>query len=265
MNKLNYLLIIWFGILIKPIGAASYGYAALQGRRPTMEDTHVAIKTATHGFYAVFDGHGGKDVASYAAKFLYHNILTNSGFNINPMRALVAGCLLTDQNLPSFANQQGATAILALIKNKQLYIANLGDSRAVLSRHGEAIALSDDHKPNRPDELKRITDAGGFVTHRGVARVQGMLAVSRAFGDHALRPYVICEPQTSLYNIEIGDDFLILACDGVWDVFSNQQAVDIVRTSLQQTDDYMLASKYLANAAYQAGSMDNISVLVIKI
>lgn len=266
MNKLLYLLVCLFTGIFGGICATDYGYTGLQGRRPTMEDKHVAIRNRQHGFYGVFDGHGGAEVADHAAKFLYHNVLTSSGFKINPLRALVAGCLVTDKELPSFAQYQGSTAIMALIKNQRIYIGNIGDSRAVLSHGGEAIALSQDHKPNRPDELKRITEVGGFVTqHGGVARVQGVLAVARAFGDLALRPYVTCEPETRVHKIEPDDEFLILACDGVWDVFSNQQAVDLVRASLQQNQDCKLASKLLADAAYQAGSMDNISVLVVKL
>jgi protein phosphatase 1L len=264
MNKQRYLLILLFNFAGFAF-AIEHGHTGLQGRRPTMEDAHVAIKTGDHGFYGVFDGHGGSEVANYVAKFLYHNILTNSGFKINPMRALIAGCLVTDQDLPSFAYHQGSTAIMALIKNKCLYVGNIGDSRAVLSHQGQAVALSSDHKPTRADELKRITDAGGFVTQRGgVARVQGVLAMARAFGDLALRPYVICEPETCLHRITTGDEFLILACDGVWDVLSNQQAVELVRASLQQNGDCKLASKILVDAAYQAGSMDNISALIIK-
>ena len=197
---------------------------------------------------------------------LYFNIINSTNFKTSPLRAILAGCLLTNQDLSSLAEQQGSTAIMALIKNGQIYVGNVGDSRAVLCSASKAQALSQDHKPDRPDEHKRITDLGGFVTSRGgVARVQGILAVSRAFGDFGLKPYVIAQPEIVVHEIKKQDEFLILACDGVWDVFTNQQAVDLVKASLQKSHDPRAAAQILAQAAYDAGSMDNISVLVVQL
>ncbi len=244
----------------------TYGHASLQGRRPTMEDTYFAKEAESHAFYGVFDGHGGVEVARHLALKLYFNIVSCSYFKASPLRAMAAGCLLTNQDLLSFAENQGSCAIMALIKDDRLFIGNVGDSRAVLCRAGVAHALSQDHKPTRPDERKRIQDLGGFITMRGgVARVQGVLAITRAFGDFKLKPYVIAQPETLTHQIVREDEFLVLACDGVWDVFTNQQAVDLVRVSLQKSQDPKLAAQALAQAAYDAGSMDNISVLVVKL
>lgn len=159
--------------------------------------------------------------------------------------------------------QQGSTALTALIIDATMFIANTGDSRAVLCHEGTATPLSDDHKPTRPDEYERIIKAGGQVINYGVPRVQGVLALSRALGDFELNPYVICEPEIVSKKIVNGDQFLILACDGVWDVLSNQEAVDIVRNQLTQSDDLTAAADALVQAAYKAGSTDNISALVI--
>lgn len=268
-SKLILILTICFaglkGNFSAPIGNAVYGHACLQGRRPTMEDAYFVKETPTHAFYGVFDGHGGSFVSRQLALKLYFNIVTSANFKASPLRAMIAGCLLTNQDLPSLADQQGSTAIMALFKNNQIYVGNVGDSRAVLCQAGKAVALSQDHKPDRPDEFARIKKLGGFVTCHGVPRVQGVLAVSRAFGDFALKPYVIAQPETLVHSLTGQDEFLILACDGVWDVFTNQQAVDIVRASLQQKPDPKFAAKQLAQAAYDTGSMDNISVLVVKL
>ncbi len=243
-----------------------YGYASLQGRRPNMEDTHFVKIAPDHAFYGVFDGHGGNLVSRYLALKLYFNIVTHTQFKLSPLQAMALGALATNHELPSLADNQGSTAIMALIKGGRIYVGNVGDSRAVLAQNGVAVALSQDHKPNRPDEYQRIKDLGGFVSNHGnVARLQGVLAVSRAFGDFSLRPYITAQPEMLVHGITPNDEFLILACDGVWDVFSNQQAIDLVRASLDQDSDPKVAAQKLTQAAYDAGSMDNLSAIVIKL
>merc|ERR1712004_455450 len=109
-----------------------------------------------------------------------------------------------------------------------IWCANLGDSRAVLSRDGRALALSLDHKPDRDDEAERIESAGGFVSFR---RVLGRLAVSRAFGDAEYKtgkggsePLVIAKPEIRVEKVTANDEFLLLGCDGLFDVFGSQEA-----------------------------------------
>lgn len=160
---------------------------------------------------------------------------------------------------------QGSTALTALIFNGRLFVANAGDSRAVLSHAGVAVPLSDDHKPDRPDEYERIIKAGGQVIHYDFPRVQGVLAISRAMGDFELSPYVICEPEVVSRKIEEGDQFLILACDGLWDMLTNQEAVDIVRHALTKSNDLTAAANALVQKAYKAGSTDNISALIVEL
>lgn len=182
----------------------------------------------------------------------------------------------------------GSTAITVLIVNKTLYVGNVGDSRAVLcSSGGRAIDMSHDHKPAREDEKARIEKLGGKVIHYGTWRVQGVLAVSRAFGDRRLKAYVSAEPELKTRALQDGDDFLILASDGVWDVLTSQEAVDIVRQAVadgphanhggtgapgtaggamhQAASDIKDAARRLTNAAYGRHSMDNITTLVINL
>jgi serine/threonine protein phosphatase PrpC len=121
-----------------------------------------------------------------------------------------------------------------------LYIAHVGDSRAVLSSAGgQAIPLSSDHKPNRPDERIRVEAAGGHVVFYSGWRVDGSLNVSRALGDanlkdesSPLKGRVIALPEISRRVIDDSDEFIIVASDGVWGRLSNQQAIDIVRREL---------------------------------
>lgn len=132
----------------------------------------------------------------------------------------------------------GCTAVSALLCGNKLYVANAGDSRCVLSRAGTAVAMSEDHKPNDPIELNRIQSAGGYVE---AGRVCGNLNLSRCIGDFEFKKdpnldpknqILTCWPDIRMEEITPSDEFIILACDGIWDVLSNQQAVDFVRERL---------------------------------
>ena len=138
----------------------------------------------------------------------------------------------------------GCTAVAALIVGNKIIVANAGDSRGVLSRNGTAFPLSFDHKPNDADETARIVGAGGFVTSQnGHFRVNGNLNLSRSLGDMkykqntalpAEQQMITASPDILTETLREGDEFIILACDGVWDVMSNQEAVDFVRSRLQK-------------------------------
>ncbi|XP_050203910.1 probable protein phosphatase 2C 24 isoform X2 [Mercurialis annua] len=127
----------------------------------------------------------------------------------------------------------GSTAVVAVITRDKIIVANCGDSRAVLSRNGKPVPLSIDHKPDRPDELNRIQAAGGRVIYWDGPRVLGVLAMSRAIGDNYLKPYVSCEPEVTVTERTAGDDCLILASDGLWDVVSNDTACGVARMCLR--------------------------------
>eukprot|EP00882_Tetradesmus_deserticola_P005575 GHRQ01005870.1.p2 GENE.GHRQ01005870.1~~GHRQ01005870.1.p2 ORF type:complete len:124 (+),score=44.00 GHRQ01005870.1:1198-1569(+) len=120
--------------------------------------------------------------------------------------------------------------------------------------------MSIDHKPNSREERTRIEDAGGVVVWAGTWRVGGVLAVSRAFGDRPLKRYVIPTPDIKDEQLTSEDDCLILASDGLWDVVSNQDAVAIVK-DIAEADK---AARRLVDEAYQRGSNDNISCVVLK-
>lgn len=161
------------------------------------------------------------------------------------------------------------------------YTINLGDCRAVLCRGGYGIPLTTDHKPSRPDEKQRIINAGGFVgTFAGISRVYSAtgaglsvqqqpesatyLAVSRAFGDRPLKvpsALVSCEPEVKRFSVEHEDLFIVVACDGIWDVISNQEAVNI---GLTYFSDAQRAADAIVKEAYKRGSSDNLTATVIQ-
>jgi serine/threonine protein phosphatase PrpC len=148
-----------------------------------------------------------------------------------------------------------------------LNAANAGDARIVLGHRGLATRLTKDHRTDDPDEVQRIETAGGFMFK---GRVLGVLAVTRSLGDHCMKDYVIAQPFLRETTIELleGDDednsgedpsFLILACDGLWDVMEDQQAVDFV---VKYQDDKANISKHLINEALRRGTTDNVTVVV---
>lgn len=133
------------------------------------------------------------------------------------------------------ANGVGCTACVALITKTEIYVANSGDSRSVLCAKKTAIPMSEDHKPDLDKEKNRIENAGGFVED---GRVKGILNLSRSLGDleyklnKALSPseqMITCVPDIKVEKIENETEFLIIACDGIWDCLTNEKAVSTFR------------------------------------
>lgn len=159
----------------------------------------------------------------------------------------------------------GSTAVVAVVSACQIIVANCGDSRAVLSRGGQAIALSVDHKPERGDEMVRIEAAGGKVILWNGYRVFGMLAMSRAIGDRFLKPFVIADPEVTCTERCEEDECLILASDGLWDVLSNEKVCEIARSCVRGGAGAQAAADCLTSAAHEKGSGDNITVVVVDL
>ncbi|CAK0785192.1 hypothetical protein CVIRNUC_008398 [Coccomyxa viridis] len=167
----------------------------------------------------------------------------------------------------------GTTAVVALVGSRQLYVANCGDSRAVLCRGGVAIPLTDDHKAAREDETARVEAAGGQILFWNGVRVMGVLAVSRAIGDHCLRPFVIAQPEVTILGRRPDDEILLLASDGLWDVLSNQEACTLAKRCLRRARQRgasrqsaaRIAATVLTRAAVDRGSRDNVTVVVVDL
>ena len=121
--------------------------------------------------------------------------------------------------------------------------------------------MSLDHKPSREDEAKRIHELGGKVVLWGQWRVQGILAVSRSFGDVSLKPYVTAEPEVMEKDITPDDLYLVLASDGLWDVMTN----DAVARFMMNMSNFSEVARELCYEATILGSSDNITVVVIDL
>ncbi|PPD89648.1 hypothetical protein GOBAR_DD13406 [Gossypium barbadense] len=209
-------------------------------------------------------GHGGARAAEYVKQNLFSNLIRHPKFISDTKSAIADAYNHTDSEFLKSENNQnrdaGSTASTAILVGDRLLVANVGDSRAVICRGGNAFAVSRDHKPDQSDERQRIEDAGGFVMWAGTWRVGGVLAVSRAFGDRLLKQYVVADPEIQEEKIDSSLEFLILASDGLWDVVSNEEAVAMVKP----VQDPEQAAKRLMQEACQRGSADNITCVVVR-
>ena len=258
---------------------------SLQGKRESNEDQHSIIFNLDGSnkemndikFLSVYDGHGGKLVSKYLKDNLPIYFIKKFKRNIYLKQEMFCKYVNNVYNLlqsnlkeehPRAVNYCGSTSctIIHCIDHKEkipfLWIINVGDSRAVLSNeNGIAIPLSKDHKPNSPEERVRIEQLGGKIVFDGVDWRIKDLSLSRAFGDVECTPYVTHLPQIYCRKLSTGDKFLILACDGLWDVLSNQDAVDFI-LDLETKNYRGNYAKVLAEYALEKGSMDNVTVIV---
>eukprot|EP01090_Pellita_catalonica_P016980 TRINITY_DN5030_c0_g1_i1.p1 TRINITY_DN5030_c0_g1~~TRINITY_DN5030_c0_g1_i1.p1 ORF type:complete len:723 (+),score=113.59 TRINITY_DN5030_c0_g1_i1:2554-4722(+) len=246
------------------------GCADMKGKRGTMEDAsvvHVKYRgKKNEDLFGVYDGHGGSEAAQICGK-RHPKILKeqlkrcdaqmDDDDVVDAIRSSFIQC--SDGLKKNEVKNSGTTAVVCFCSGTRIFVADVGDSRAVLYRGGKAKRISMDHKPDLPEEERRIRMQGGFVAANG--RVVGKLAVSRAFGDLELRPFVSPEPFIDVIDISKKvPEFLILACDGVWDVISDEKACSIV---LSEIDHPQRAAMKLRDCAYAYGSLDNISVIVV--
>ncbi|XP_064212823.1 protein phosphatase 1L isoform X2 [Tribolium castaneum] len=188
---------------------------------------------------------------------------------VNYGKLLTDEVLAADQRLLETAKKSmdvaGTTALIAILEGAKLIVANVGDSRGVMcDNKGNVIPLSFDHKPQQMRERKRIKEAGGFVTFNGVWRVAGILATSRALGDYPLKDKKLVIADPDILTFDLNDHkpmFVILASDGLWDTFSNEEAISFIKERLNEPD---YGAKSLTLQSYYRGSLDNITVIVIN-
>ncbi|KJE97181.1 protein phosphatase 1F [Capsaspora owczarzaki ATCC 30864] len=264
-------------IPLPPFKFDTHSFAA-QGKRSTMEDRHVVIEDLntlmgldTHpmqAYFAVYDGHGGVDAAAYAKNHVHVQIVRDAAFAAKPEDAVKSGFERTDALFLERANREnwssGATCVGALVRGTDLYVGWLGDSQAVLARNGAGILLTKPHKPNDEAEKARIEESGGMVLFYGGWRVNGTLAVARAIGDKQLKEHVIGTPDVVHEVLQPGrDEFLILACDGLWDVMDANGAVHFVSEYRARTGFGDGVAEALVEKALQLGSTDNVSIVVV--
>lgn len=209
-------------------------------------------------------------------------------------RVLKTAYLRADKEFisPKTAPQSGSTGATVVLFGRRLFAANVGDSRVVLARkNGACLELTSDHKPSRQDEAARVRAAGGFILHK---RVMGELAITRAFGDKSFKmgikamleedadelgaggmsddatkdltaPLVSAEPEIASIVLSHDDEFLLLACDGLFDVFKSQDAITFARQELiAHRGEPAEVARILSDQAIRVRrSRDNVSILII--
>lgn len=270
-----------------------YGLASMQGWRVEMEDAHTAViglpSLKDWSFFAVFDGHAGARASAVCSDQLMNHIITNGDFQKMDVKsgtetqpsmeaiksAIKNGFLNMDEKLRlmpevvSGQDKSGSTAVGVIISPDHIFFANCGDSRAVLSSGGKCKFSTTDHKPVNPIEKERIEKAGGSVM---IQRVNGSLAVSRALGDFEYKnvegmgpceQLVSPEPEIFVQDRSPEDEFLVLACDGIWDVMSNEELCDFVRNRLQITASMESICNQVIDTCLYKGSRDNMSIVIV--
>ncbi|KAG2683669.1 hypothetical protein I3843_10G043800 [Carya illinoinensis] len=256
----------------------SWGSFASCGRRETMEDTHFLMP---HMFnekdihvFGIFDGHRGAAAAEFSARAL-PGFLQSFGSTSSPSKALLEAFVKTDvafrDELDSYRKSKrgtqkdwhpGCTAVAALIVRSKLFVANAGDCRTVLCRAGHPIVLTKDHVASCFEERERVVNAGGQVKWQvDTWRVgPAALQVTRSIGDDDLKPAVTAEPEITETDLSGEDEFLVMASDGLWDVVSNSDVINIIRDTVKEPG---MCAKRLATEAAERGSKDNITVIVV--
>jgi len=268
------------------VSNASYRVAAscMQGWRINMEDQHTLLLSLKEdkdaAFFAVFDGHGGSKVANYCGEYLHKKIVSQQGYDKGDIvSAMRSGFLSCDDDMRQDDaikdEMAGSTAICILVKNNTIFSANCGDSRAIASVCGRVEELSFDHKPSNEDETKRIVAAGGWVEFN---RVNGNLALSRAMGDFMFKrntnkppeeQIVTANPDIIVKKITQDHEFIFLACDGIWDVMSNEEVVDFVRSRIaKKMSPELICEEILGHCLApdcQMGGLgcDNMTVILV--
>ncbi|KAF8393297.1 hypothetical protein HHK36_021538 [Tetracentron sinense] len=254
------------------------------GFRQSMEDAYICVDNIMHdyglknfseglnAFYGVFDGHGGKHAADFACNHLLRFIVEDEDFPREIERAVASAFLQTDTAFAEACSidaalDSGTTALAALVVGRSLVVANAGDCRAVLCRRGKAIEMSRDHKPICTKERKRIEALGGYIYD---GYLNGQLNVARALGDWHMEGMkgqdggpLSADPELMRTRLTEEDEFLIMGCDGIWDVFRSQNAVDFARRKLQEHNDPVTCSKDLVDEALKRKSGDNLAVVVV--
>ncbi|KZT73787.1 PP2C-domain-containing protein [Daedalea quercina L-15889] len=270
-----------------------YGVAEMQGWRFTMEDAHTITlnldgsQDDSNTFFAVYDGHGGGAAAKYAGENVHKNLVSDEAYQRKEYRAALKNAFLrTDDDMRTVLlapgmqrDGSGCTAVAALVtKEGKVLVANAGDSRSVISVKGEAIPLSYDHKPQNEVEKNRIAAAGGYIS---CGRVNGNLALARALGDfdykrnEALSPeaqIITCDPEIVEHEMTDEDEFLIIACDGIWDCLTSQQCVDVIRLMISQGKDLSQVCEDICELCLAPDTnsgagigCDNMTILIVAI
>ena len=288
------------------------GYAfntSMGNIRDYNEDTITATKIILDGvndsntfFFAVYDGHGGNGCSLYLKEKLHHFIKNFTKESLNEAINTVEEKFMSDEALDEkgeIKDPSGSCGIMALIQKNKLIIANVGDSRLVLFKKNSLYFSTEDHKPGSPSEKTRIEKGGGMVyqtpslipLHQNGKEIEppwrvlpGRLSVSRTFGDveakneklGGMKNVVVALPDITEIELDEDFNFMVLGCDGIFDVLSNEEILECVKIVLKEKEINDLNNVniselcgYIADMIIKSSlakdSYDNVSCIVVAI
>ncbi len=235
-----------------------------QGIRPEMEDAHfLDLNFADKGwiFGGIYDGHGGRSAARYASERLLQIFLERLLSGSPPQEAFVASYELTSEELK--AQSSGTTAVTFLIRDKEIFTANVGDARAgVINKQGFH-QLTVDHRLDNPAERERVLKMGGRIVYPYTYRGGLGLMPTRTIGDQYFKPIgIIATPSVSEYRIADDDLILLAACDGLFDVMTNEEVADFARRFLQPK---ALVQELKNEVLINRLGMDNLTIIAVSL
>eukprot|EP00010_Vexillifera_abyssalis_P005246 CAMPEP_0201559242 /NCGR_PEP_ID=MMETSP0173_2-20130828/72687_1 /ASSEMBLY_ACC=CAM_ASM_000268 /TAXON_ID=218659 /ORGANISM="Vexillifera sp., Strain DIVA3 564/2" /LENGTH=393 /DNA_ID=CAMNT_0047973113 /DNA_START=432 /DNA_END=1613 /DNA_ORIENTATION=+ len=268
------------------------GVCADKGSRPYQEDVYflssLPIKTAKSSrhlyFYGIFDGHNGSRAAHFVSKEIFNCLMRLceervfsdefEQFDEEFRFVLRDAFAAADESWMNIATpnhfQDGSTATVSVVDvhnplQPLLFTAQVGDSRAVLCRKGYSISLTPEHNFYSSFEVERVANKGGrvLVGSDDRPRLEGMLIVSRSFGDLKLRHLGI-EPLATISStplLPLKDTALILGSDGLFDLISSQEACDVIKNH----KNVQVAAERLVELALEYGSADNCTCMVVPL
>ncbi|KAE8892733.1 hypothetical protein PF003_g23217 [Phytophthora fragariae] len=268
----------------------SYGVYSDTGIRKSNEDRQTSTSRTVDdelvAFFGLYDGHGGPEVAEYLAANLHENVFTHLRKPTNEpesARSLQSPDLVlsdavrtafaaTDEEIFKKQLPSGSTAVSVVIRGTTALVSSVGDSQVVLSTNGQAKDMCIAHTPDLTSERDRILAAKGQISK---GRIYGMLGVSRAFGDIDFKTargefksrfngdLVSATPDLVMHEIKSQDEFMVLGCDGLYDVMEPQDVVNFVRTKLSLHGNVQHATEELVSHAIALGSTDNVSAIIV--
>lgn len=253
-----------------------------------MEDRSVVLPFAVDtspkfAMYGVFDGHGGDAAASLAQSCLPQAIVESTlwaqGDTVGAIRAGFKKIdeMILDEAKKTGFHESGTAATVAVIRGNKLFLANVGDAMAILCRNGQALMLTTLHRAENPKEHIRVENDGGVIVRSRVHHPSwnGQMVnieITRSLGDAYFKAYeftkglcsgIISEPDVCTVVLRSGDEFLLVASDGFWDVVPPSHAVTFVRNMIQHKRNLDFICKELTQMALVRGTTDNVTVLLV--
>lgn len=268
------------------------GFHTETGKRESNEDAHIMDLSlpfdASTAIFAVFDGHGGAKASRFCEKKFVSFLEKTKAYKTDKTAALSEAFIKCDKKYIEKVEDDGCTAVVVLVTgDNRLHVAWAGDSRAILipasAQPSGVYALTSDHKPEHEKEKKRIEASGHEVIRDTIVqhgkrvhtyRIDSVLSVARSIGDaeykdsfdlDASEQAVTCVPDVLDRQATPGD-IVLLACDGLFDVMTNEVVADKVRAARAAGDSLDAIAKSLVNVAInELGSDDNVSVVLVEI